>query len=214
MRGAVGAAALAATVALGGGGSEAPPSPSLFDLMGPARVHLGGPPSGHTGGFGEPTCQACHTEYALNEPGGSLGVEGLPDAWEAGRSYALVVVLHSEEMAAAGFQMAVRFEDGRPAGKLAPIGPRTAVVDSTGVPYAQHAPGGTAPDTPETARWTVEWVAPERGGAVRVHAAANSANGDNSPFGDLIYAVERVVAPGVSSSTPPSSSPPAPRRRR
>lgn len=209
MRRAVGAAALAATVALGGWGSGAPPSPS--------RVHLAGPPAGHTGGFGEPTCQACHAEYALNEPGGSLAVEGLPGAWEPGRSYALTVVLHSTEMAAAGFQMAVRFEDGTPAGRLVPIGPRTAVVDSTGVPYAQHAPFGTVPDTPETARWTVEWIAPGRGGPVRVHAAANSANGDNSPFGDLIYAVERGVrvraGAGAGRVLPSTRGPPAGLRR-
>jgi hypothetical protein len=52
------------------------------------------------------------------------------------------------------------------------------------------------PESAEVARWTVEWVAPVDGGPVHFHAAANSGNGDNSPYGDLVYAVEKVVPAG------------------
>lgn len=159
-----------------------------------AASHAAGPPAAHTGGFGEPTCLQCHSEYDLNALGGRVDLEGLPAAYEPGRSYAVVVALHSSEMAAAGFQMAARFEDGSPAGTLAAGEPRVAVVDSTGVPYAQHAPGGTKPESAELARWTVRWVAPAAGGRVLFHVAANSANGDDSPFGDLIYTAAREVA--------------------
>lgn len=161
----------------------------------PARavVYASGPPAAHTGGFGEPTCQQCHTEFDLNLLGGRLEVEGLPEAYEPGRSYAVVVTLHSDQMESAGFQLSARFDGGGPAGKLSPVDARVAVVDSTGVPYAQHTAGGTAPETHELARWTLEWVAPPSGGRVVFHAAANSANGDNSPFGDLIYTTERAV---------------------
>ena len=175
---------------MGGWGPAGPPSP------GAARVHLQGPPAGHTGGYGEPTCRQCHTEFELNLPGGRLELEGLPETWEPGRTYVVVVSLHSGEMAVAGFQLSSRFADGTPAGRLAPVDRRVAVVDSMGVPYAQHAAVGAVPETPDLARWTVEWLAPAAGDEVRFHAAANSGNGDNSPFGDLIYAVERRVAAG------------------
>lgn len=170
---------------VGSWGRAAPPAP--------AAVHASGPPAGHTGGFGEPTCQQCHTEFDLNALGGRLELEGLPEAYEPGRSYAVLLTLHSDQMQSAGFQLSARFDDGAPAGKLAPVDARVAVVDSTGVPYAQHTAGGTVPETPELARWTLEWVAPS-GGRVVFHAAANSANGDSSPFGDLIYTTERRVA--------------------
>lgn len=183
------AAALAAVAAaVGGRGPSAPP---------PApAAYIYGPPPGHTGGFGEPTCRLCHAEFELNFPGGQVELEGLPVAWIPGHAYPVVVSLQSQEMVVVGFQLSARFADGKPAGTLRPIGDRVVVVDSTGVPYAQQAPGGAAPETPETARWTLEWVAPASGGEVLFHAAANSANGDNSPLGDLIYATERRVPAG------------------
>jgi len=186
-----GIGAVAAVVAwvLGGGGRAALSSPAP-----PPAAHVFGPPAAHTGGFGEPTCHECHAEFDVNALGGRVELEGLPAAYEPGRSYAVVVSLHSSEMAAAGFQMSARFDDGRPAGTLVAAESRVTVVDSAGVPYAQHAPQGTRPGTPEVARWAVEWVAPATGGRVRFHVAANSANGDNSPFGDLVYTAEKAVA--------------------
>lgn len=180
-------AGLGVTVVLGGWGAPpaAPPTvPFIYQ-----------PPLAHTGGFGEPTCQLCHNEFGLNFPGGRLELSGLPAAYEPGRTYRVVVALHSEDMVVAGFQLAARFADGRPAGILASADARSSVTDSTGVPYARQAQGGAVPESPRLARWTLEWTAPTAGGEVRVHAAANSGNGDNSPFGDLIYATERVLAP-------------------
>lgn len=159
----------------------------------PAFIYY--PPLAHTGGFGEPTCHLCHNEFDLGFPGGSLELVGLPEGYEPGRRYPVQVVLHTQEMVVAGFQLSARFDDGRPAGRLAPVDARVQVTDSTGVPYARQAQGGADPESPELARWTLEWTAPPSGGAVRFHAAANSGNGDNSPFGDLIYATERVVRP-------------------
>jgi hypothetical protein len=157
---------------------------------------------------------ACHTEYGLNEPGGTLTLEGLPASWAPGKRYAVAVVLRSEEMSVAGFQLSARFADGRSAGTLSPLGPRVAVVDSTGVPYAQHATEGTGVESPDIARWRVSWQAPPGAGAVTFNAAANSANGDNSPFGDLIYSVEVAVPAASDLTSPRSSRPPAPPRRR
>jgi hypothetical protein len=161
-----------------------------------ATAYAEGPPAGHTGGFGEPTCQACHTEYALNLQGGSLNLEGWPEPFEPGRAYTLTVVLDAEGMALAGFQLAVRDPDGRQAGRLRPVDNRVAVVDSGGVSYAQQTEAGSRAGHARTVRWQLEWTAPEVGPSVEVHVAANSANGDDSPFGDLVYADRWSAARG------------------
>ncbi|MGH7664317.1 MAG: hypothetical protein ACRENI_08510 [Gemmatimonadaceae bacterium] len=56
------------------------------------------------------------------------------------------------------------------------------------IQYAQHTADGVAPAAPDSARWVVEWIAPVRGGSVILHVAGNAANGDDSQFGDYIYA--------------------------
>src|SRR5690606_38889249 len=49
------------------------------------------PAPGHTGGFGEPTCLACHFDGDLGPPGGVLEVEGWPEVPEPGAAYELAV---------------------------------------------------------------------------------------------------------------------------
>lgn len=166
-----------------------------FMLVGayqPVRYPDGAPPA-HTGGFGEPSCQACHFGGALNEPGGSLTIEGMPEVYRAGQSYRLMVQLTKPAMARGGFQLAARFADGRQAGILEPVDDRVNVIqeDSSAVLYAQHTPKGTALTAPDTARWVFTWTPPQ-GDTISVlfHAAANAANDDASAFGDFIYTVE------------------------
>jgi len=62
--------------------------------------------------------------------------------------------------------------------------------------YAEHTAEGTAPASPGTARWVVEWTAPAAADVVRFHVAANAANGDASEFGDFIY-LREVETPAV-----------------
>lgn len=191
--GAVVAFALIASAAMA---AERPPTALAIP-----STHAAGAPAGYTGGFGEPTCQSCHSEYAVNLDG-RLVVEGLPKQWEPGRSYTLTLVLESEGMERAGFQAAIRWADGgdgagTSAGELRPVDDRVATVPTgpENVAYVGHAPDGlpTEPGTP--ASWTLEWVAPEGScdGDVVFHAAANSANGDDSPFGDIVYTVSDTV---------------------
>lgn len=185
------AATLAAAVlaALGTAAAVFPGPPP--EPEGRTAVHIEAPPAAHTGGFGEPTCLACHIGAPLNVAGGRVTVEGLPSAYTPGEQYVLTVVLESEEMGAAGFQIGARFADGaRPgasAGTLAPVDARVGVtVGPNGVAYAHQTSEGTEVDDPDVTSWTVTWTAPT-GGAVAVHAAANSGNGDNSPLSDLVY---------------------------
>jgi hypothetical protein len=158
-----------------------------------------GPPPGYSGGFGEPTCAACHVGNDVNAFDGRVTLEGLPSRYEPGASYPLTVVLEAEGTAVAGFQITARHADGTArgvnAGRLEPAEPRVAVTDSAGVSYAHQSREGSVPGSGDRASWTVVWVAPA-GGSVAFHVAANSGNADNSPLSDLVYTTEIVVPPG------------------
>ena len=171
-------------------GAAAAASPLLRE-GGDARAFPDDPPVAHTGGFGEPTCLKCHTGGELNAPGGSLALEGAPAAYEPGSRYRLAVLLARRGMAAGGFQLAARCEDGGQAGELSPAGAhRVGVTDDakTGVRYAHQTADGVEPERPGSTGWAVEWTAPAAGcGAVRLDAAANAANGDDSALGDYVY---------------------------
>lgn len=163
-------------------------------------AHDVGPPPGVSGGFGEPTCLNCHTGEPLNAYGGSVTVAGLPDGFEPGRSYPLTVILEAEGTVLAGFQMTARYADGTragaPAGQLVPVDGRATVTPGeTGQPYLHQTEAGSLPESEAGTSWALEWQAPAEGGAVLFNVAANSANGDQSPLLDLVYAAEvRVEA--------------------
>jgi hypothetical protein len=156
-----------------------------------------GPPPGTTGGFGEPTCVSCHFAPTPDTLG-SLSLRGLPATFEPRRTYELFVELAREDMAAAGFELSARFAcgpaRGRQAGAFRILGDDVALTHQTGVDYVHQTLAGAAPSTPGRARWRIEWTAPaERSAAVRFHVAANAANGDESPLGDRVYALEETV---------------------
>ena len=165
-------------------------------------LHSNGPPPGHTGGFEEPTCRTCHSGFDLGLDG-TLEFGGLPEAYQAGRIYVVTVTLHSTEMEKAGFQASVRFSSGdrrgHQAGVLRALDDRAFVVPSAEDPsirYVQHATAGTDVVDRELAKWTFEWTAPvSTSDPVVFHASANSANGDASPLGDLVYATSRELRP-------------------
>lgn len=148
------------------------------------------PPLGHTGGFGEPTCHACHFGAGVNAGGGHVVLTGLPDSVEPGRVYRLTVAL-TDTMERAGFMMSARHADGRQAGRLTPSDSSRVTVRSAGdqsVQYAHHTVAGTDLVGPNQGTWTVRWTAPSSpSDSVLVHVAANAANDDASAFGDDIY---------------------------
>ena len=153
------------------------------------------PPLAHTGGFGEPTCIACHFDGTLNDSAGSLTIEGIPARYQPGKRYRLTITVRHPELKLAGFELASRFatgpDSGRQAGALNTIDERAKVStdDGTHVQYAHHMRSGTTPLPSGVGRWTVEWVAPTAGSApVVIHVAANAANDNDSPLGDYIFA--------------------------
>jgi hypothetical protein len=157
-----------------------------------------GPLPGHTGGFGEPTCHACHFDHDLDASGGVVQISGLPESYTAGAQYAMRVVLARPGTRRAGFQVAVRFVDGpragQDAGRLEALDDRVQIVPSPDgrVHYAQHTQAGGRATTAGRAEWSVRWTAPsaDARGPVVAHVAANAADGDDSPLGDWVYTAE------------------------
>lgn len=168
------------------------------------------PPPAHTGGFGEPTCHACHFEAPPNPPGGTLALTGLPETYRPGESYMLMLVLARAGQQAAGFQLAARFATGphagAQAGTLRPLDERSSLTSAGGqsVQYLHHTEAGTTLQLPDTARWAFEWTAPPAGAVpaggddVIFHLVANAADGDLSPFGDLIYTTTQQLPRGTA----------------
>ncbi|QXD17168.1 hypothetical protein GQ464_006280 [Rhodocaloribacter litoris] len=170
----------------------------MLSLLGAGLYgYADGPPPAHTGGFGEPTCYACHFDGPETPSAGSLTLDGLPAAYEPGAGYLLTVTLAHPGLGAAGFQLSARLADGQPAGTLTPGNARVQVqhVEATGMVYAAHTKAGTGLTAPDTARWTLRWTAPTAGGPVVFHLAANAANGDDSAFGDVIHTRADTTAP-------------------
>ncbi len=164
-------------------------------------THIEGPPPGHTGGFGEPTCATCHFGAPLNQPGATLEVAGLEGGYRPGQRHAVTVRFESFDMLAAGFQGAFRFEDGdrrgAGAGGIRPLDDRVTVVRGEGgdTEYVQHTRAGSAP-TDGAIEWTFEWQAPDAEAPVVLHIAANSGGGDDSPLDDLVYALSVTIPTG------------------
>src|SRR5690606_28050781 len=137
-------------------------------------AYRSGPPPAHTGGFGEPTCHACHQDYEPNSGKGAIRLLGLEPGYTPGAARRITVELTSPGMLRAGFELAVRYAAGEAAGKqageLRASGERVAVTtDSSGVQYAHHGAFGTDLAAPDTGRWMLEWTAPEDGGDVVFH---------------------------------------------
>ena len=164
-------------------------------------AYQSGPMPGVTGGFGEPTCRMCHQGKPPGIRDGKLTLEA-PTGYRAGETYQLRVTLVRRGLQVGGFEIAARFPSrpgaGVQAGTLRAVDPRTQVVTggAKGVQYAQHTEAGSKVMPPGKLTWVVEWRAPDEPADVVVfHVAANAANGDTSPLGDLVYTAEAVARP-------------------
>jgi hypothetical protein len=165
-----------------------------------SHAYEDGAPPGHTGGFGEPDCSACHSGFDRNAPAGELAVEGLPAAYAPGETYRLAILLQHPELASGGLQLAIRTRDGAQAGELTPASARTAVVNEAGLAYLQHTREGTRPGTDGRICWEFDWRAPQEAEPVVLNVAANAANDDFSSLGDFVYTLERKVEAGPANA--------------
>lgn len=166
----------------------------------PASEH--GPEPGHTGGFGEPTCRACHFDGPERPEDAAVSIEGLPAKWTPASEYPIDIVVSGTDVRRGGFQLAVRHAAGglvgTQAGRLAGPSGGLSVTDRDGIAYIHHNVNGTTPDAAGELRWRIVWIAPtEPTGPVAFHVAANAANDDRSEFGDRIVTAADTVSPSA-----------------
>lgn len=157
--------------------------------------HAEGPPPGHTGGFNEPTCQECHSEFPLKRDEESLRVTGFPDRFTPGEQYVVEISLLGDDMVMAGFQASIRFAEGDStggtAGLITPVDANVTVKQhpESGIHYVQHTREGAGIVSSGAVHWSFVWTAAGVSDRVQLNVAANDANGDNSPLGDFVYAM-------------------------
>jgi hypothetical protein len=169
----------------------------LISLPLAANAFKEGPYPNVTGGFGEQSCHLCHLDNAVNAPGGTLTIGGVPTAYAPGETYTITVSLARDGMRRGGFEIAARFAGGKQKGKQAGSWKITdarmqlipGAVDKS-LTFVQHNLIGSRTATPGTNSWTIEWTAPSaqtRPNVVQFNVAANASNNDDSPLGDYIY---------------------------
>jgi hypothetical protein len=173
-----------------------------------------GPPDGFTIAPGDKpgiACTQCHTGTPLNGGGGSVRVQfpsGL--TYSPGVPQTLTILINDAVAATYGFEMSARLESGpstQQAGSFTP-GQNQKVVCSdnniepatgcggNGIQWIEH----TQPSLTNTI--SVPWTPPVAGsGNVHLYVSANATNGDNTPRGDHIYAIDYVLTPASNAAT-------------
>jgi len=169
-----------------------------------------GPPARTTGGFGEESCIGCHFGADENDGHGRIFLEGLPERYLPNERYSVVVHLTRHGMAAGGFQLAARRDDGlTQAGSFevpADEETRVGILRERGVEFAHHTWDGVDTVAPDSAAWHLVWVAPEEAvGTVFFHGAGVAADDDDSQIGDHVYTTEVALeGPAAAQPTPPA----------
>jgi hypothetical protein len=158
----------------------------MAPLHGPAGATACPLPFGATGANG--TCLDCHDEWGSAPRDGGLSIEGVPEHFEAGHDYTLVIVLERGTGPWPFTALAYAFELRASGGELAPVDVRTTAsrglleVASTAVS--------------NVTRWEVVWTAPGGYEDARFYAGAVVGDGDGTDAGDIPYmAWERSWAP-------------------
>jgi uncharacterized protein (TIGR03437 family) len=181
----------------------------LLSLLIPILVYsyAEGPPSGITGGFGEPACVICHTGTPLNDGGGKVAIAA-PQSYSSGVAYPIAVTVFDSAQRRWGFELSARSQAGTQAGTLTvgSDGFTQLLPPLNGIQYISHTLSGTRNGTTDTGSgvtFNFTWTAPNASaGPVVFNSAANAANGDGTPAFDHIYSTSVVSQPG----TPPPPS--------
>jgi hypothetical protein len=163
------------------GRSLATPARATVPVPAFAAHHFGAAP-GHTGGFGEPSCDFCHFDRELNESGGTLALEGLPpEGYRPGERYELTLHLGHPELRLGGFQLTVRYAEGERKGEqagtlIAGEGQDVTTPARTGIAYLGHRHDGTEPTAPGARTWVFHWEAP--GASGKAEGGGHAGNGE------------------------------------
>lgn len=150
-----------------------------------------GAPPGHAGAAGGADCGSCHFGTLDDASPPVLELTGLADSVPAGSRQILSFRLSHPAMRTAGIQLSLRTGDtGARTSGLHADGAGT--TEEEGVIYLNHL-------QPFPARADgfvsipVQWMVPDQSGTVIINAAMLAANDDESPLGDSVVTIERVV---------------------
>ena len=166
---------------------------SILPLTALLMAYSGGPLPRLTGGFDEDTCLQCHNGFLLNEGrtlGGVFYLRGVPDRYQPGETYPIIVVIGQPGQQRWGFELSARFAGrGEQAGALEPADDHSQVQTAGRVQYASHTEAGSRKGLQHgPVEFTVNWIAPDQAlGDVLFNAAGNAANGDDNTTGDYVY---------------------------
>jgi hypothetical protein len=163
-----------------------------------ALAYSDGPPDGYANNPpASENCQACHSDLTGD---GALALLNVPIAgYTPSQTYTLEVELRDPGQRRWGFELAVIDDTSYlQAGTLVVTDLlNTQLSDNPGTDpdYLKQTSDGSYSGTlngPVT--WQFDWTAPASGN-VSFYVAGNAANGNGNPTGDVIYWIQRPVAP-------------------
>lgn len=163
-----------------------------------ALAYSDGPPDGYANNPpASENCTACHSDLTGD---GALALLDVPlGGYTPSQTYTLSIELRDPGQRRWGFELAVIDDTSYlQAGTLAVTDPlNTQLSDNPGTDpdYLKQTLDGSYSGTlngPVT--WQFDWTAPASGN-VSFYVAGNAANGNGNPTGDVIYWIQRPVAP-------------------
>ena len=122
----------------------------------------------------------------------------VPETYQPGEVYTIIVNLSRAGQSKWGFQMTALDADGARAGTFAADDAvNTQVSEANSKQYIKHTAAGTA-GANDAHSWAFEWTAPDADmGPVTFYAAGNASNGNFNPIDDYIYTTQAESTPPV-----------------
>lgn len=158
------------------------------------------PPASHTGGFGEPTCQACHGT-GLNVGNGQVTIEvsNVFTGYPSNSTVPVTVTVNDPTAVHWGFELSARTQGGQQAGTLlAGSDGFTQILSQSGIQYITQTASGSRLGQANGASFSFQWRAPNvSAGPVQFHVAAVAGNNNppTSDAGDRTYTKSLTVQP-------------------
>jgi hypothetical protein len=181
-----------------------------------AYASASGPEPRYTGAPGDiGTCYSCHDGITSgpNSGGGSIQMGGIPDVYQPGQQYTLIVTVQQGGRQRFGFQLTALDSNNNRAGTLASVSADTQLNPLTGAggrQYIQHSSTGTLPNGQGSRTWQVRWTAPATdAGTIKFYVAGNAADGNGTnQGGDFIYNNNFITESPLSAVTASLTSQP------
>lgn len=171
-----------------------------------ALAHSFGADPGYSGAPGDSDCTACHGGRPNSGPGKVAIAFAAGTSYVPGQTTRVTVTVADPNARRWGFEASPRMTSDAAntgAGILAAVDANTQLLPPAGtVQWMTHTSAGTRPGTTGSASFEFDWTAPAAGaGAVTFYVAANAANGNGAPTGDLIYTASATLTPADAGTT-------------